>query len=155
MRKFGNSINIHELIAILYVRNRTSLVAQMRKNLPAMQEAQDWSLGQEDPLEKKMAIHHRVCAWRIPWTEDPGVLQSMGSQRVRHTFAYIGKHTYAHTFHTYVWKHTYTYTCQKHWRVRILSCTLKYHKFMLLCFIIMKHLETNLVEMGRPLQRSV
>ena len=62
MRKFGNSINIHELIAILYVRNRTSLVAQMIKNLPAMQETWVWSLGQEDPLEKKMAIHHSVCA---------------------------------------------------------------------------------------------
>ena len=55
------------------------------KNLPAMQEAQEmWvqSLGREDPLEKEMATHSSILAWRIPWTEEPGGLQSMGSQRV-------------------------------------------------------------------------
>ena len=55
------------------------------KNLPAMQEAQEmWvrSLGREDPLEKEMATHSSSLAWRIPWTEEPGGLQSMGSQRV-------------------------------------------------------------------------
>ena len=57
----------------------------MVKNLPAMQETQAQSLGQEDPLEKGMAIHSSILAWRIPWTEEPGGLQSMGSaQRVRH-----------------------------------------------------------------------
>ena len=61
-----------------------SLVAQMVKNLPAMQETGVQSLGQEDPLEKGMAIHSRILAWRIPWTEEPGRLQSMGSQRVGH-----------------------------------------------------------------------
>ena len=66
-----------------------SLVAQMVKNLPAMQKTQHQSLGQEDPLEKNLAIHPSVCAWRIPWIEDPGGLQSMGSQRVRHTYPYI------------------------------------------------------------------
>ena len=60
-----------------------SLVAQMVKNLPAIQETQVQSLGQEDPLEKGMATHSSI-AWRIPWTEEPGGLQSMGSQRVRH-----------------------------------------------------------------------
>ena len=74
MRKFGYNINIHELIAILYVRNRTSPVTQMVKNLPAMQETRDRSLGQEDPLEKKMAIHPSVRAWRTPWMEEPGGL---------------------------------------------------------------------------------
>ena len=54
------------------------------KNLPAMQETQVQSLGQEDPLEKEMATHSRILAWRIPWTEEPGGLQSMGSQRVGH-----------------------------------------------------------------------
>ena len=49
-------------------------------NLPAMQEAQVLSLGEEDPLEKEMATHSSVLAWRIPWTEEPGRLQSMGSQ---------------------------------------------------------------------------
>ena len=52
------------------------------KNLPAMQEIQVPSLGQEDPLEEGMATHSSILAWRIPWTEEPGGLQSMGSQRV-------------------------------------------------------------------------
>ena len=55
-----------------------------------MQETKDmwvWSLGQEDPLEKEMAIHSSIPAWRIPWTEEPDGLQSMGSQRVRHDLA--------------------------------------------------------------------
>ena len=61
-----------------------SLVIQMVKNLPAMLETQVQSLGQEDPLEKKLATHSSILAWRIPWTEEPGGLQSLGSQRVRH-----------------------------------------------------------------------
>ena len=61
-----------------------SLVAQMVKNLPAMQETQVQSLGWENPLEKGMATHSSILAWRIPWTEEPGGLQSMGSQRVGH-----------------------------------------------------------------------
>ena len=56
-----------------------SLVAQMVKNLPAMQETWVLSMGQEDPLEDKMATHSSVFAWRIPWTEEPGGLQSMWS----------------------------------------------------------------------------
>ena len=56
----------------------------MVKNLPTMQETWLWSLGQEDPMEKDMATHSSILAWRIPWTEEPGGLQSMGSQRVRH-----------------------------------------------------------------------
>ena len=51
-----------------------------------MQETQVWSLGQEDPLEKGMEIHSSILAWRIPWTEEPGRIQSMGSQRVRHNW---------------------------------------------------------------------
>ena len=62
-----------------------SLVAQMVKNLPAMQEIQIHSLGQEDPLEKGMTTHSSILTWRILWTEEPGGLQSMGSQRVGHT----------------------------------------------------------------------
>ena len=54
----------------------------MIKNLPAMQRTQVWSLGREDALEEGMATHSSVLAWRIPWTEEPGGLQSMGSQRV-------------------------------------------------------------------------
>ena len=56
----------------------------MVKNLPAVQETWVQSLGWEDPLEKGMATHSSILAWRIPWTEDPGKLQSMESQRVRH-----------------------------------------------------------------------
>ena len=63
---------------------KTSLVAQMVKKLPAIQETWVRSLGQEDPLEKEMATHSSILAWRIPWTEEPGSLQSMGSQRVGH-----------------------------------------------------------------------
>ena len=62
-------------------------VAQMAKNLPAMQGTQVQSLGQEDPLDKRMATHSNILAWRIPWTEEPGGLQSMGSQRVGHDWA--------------------------------------------------------------------
>ena len=64
-----------------------SLVAQMVKNLPAKQETWVWSLGQEVPLEKGMATHSSILAWRIQWTEKLGRLQSMGSQRVRHEWA--------------------------------------------------------------------
>ena len=59
-----------------------SLVAQMVKNLPVMQETWVPSLGGEDPLEKEMAAHSSIFAWEVPWTEEPGGLQSMGSQRV-------------------------------------------------------------------------
>ena len=56
----------------------------MVKNTAAVQETQVQSLGQEDPLEKGMATHSSILAWRIPWTEEPGELQSIGSQRVGH-----------------------------------------------------------------------
>jgi len=61
-----------------------SLVAQRLKHLPAMRETWVRSLGREDPLEKEMATHSTILAWRIPWTEEPGGLQSMGSQRDGH-----------------------------------------------------------------------
>jgi len=61
-------------------------VAQMVKNPPAMQKTPVWSFGQEDPLEKGMATYFIILAWRIPWTEEPSGLQSMGSQRVRHNW---------------------------------------------------------------------
>ena len=61
-----------------------ALIVQTVKNLSAMQETQVHFLGWEDPLEKGMAIHSSILAWIIPWTEEPGRLQSMGSQRVGH-----------------------------------------------------------------------
>ena len=62
-------------------------MAQIVKNLPAMQETQVWSLGWEDPLEKGMATHSSILSWRIPWTEEPGGLQSTGWQRIQHSWA--------------------------------------------------------------------
>ena len=62
----------------------TSLVAQMVKNPPALQGTSVQSLGRDDPLEKGMVTHPGILAWRIPWTEEPGMLQSMGSQRGGH-----------------------------------------------------------------------
>ena len=65
-------------------RTFKSLVAQMAKNLPATQETGVQSLGQEEPLEKGIATHSAIIVCRIPWTEESGRLQSMGSQQVRH-----------------------------------------------------------------------
>ena len=75
-----------------------SLVAQMVKNPPAIQETQVQSLGWEDPLEKGMATHSSILAWRIPWTEEPGGLQSMGLQRIRHDWSNL-----AHTKHVNIY----------------------------------------------------
>ena len=61
-------------------------IAQMVKNLPVVQETRVQFLGQEDPLEKEMATHSSILAWRIPWTEEPGGPQSMGSPRVGHDY---------------------------------------------------------------------
>ena len=62
-------------------------MAQRSKCLPAMRETRVWFLGREDPLEKEMATHSSILAWRIPWTEEPGRLQSTGLQRVRRDWA--------------------------------------------------------------------
>ena len=71
-------------IAFDYGFHRASLVAQRLKRPPAMRETWVRSLGREDPLEKEMATHSSTIAWEIPWTEEPGGLQSTGSQRVGH-----------------------------------------------------------------------
>ena len=74
-----------------YIQHWASQVAQWIKNLPAMQEMQEtqvWFLGHEDPLEEGTAPHSSILAWRIPWTEEPGGLQFMGSQRVGHDWSY-------------------------------------------------------------------
>ena len=67
----------------------------MVKNPPAMQETGVSSLGQEDLLEKRMATHSSILAWEIPWTAEPGGLQSMGSQKVRHDLM-TNTHTHTH-----------------------------------------------------------
>ena len=71
-------------IGVPTLSTRASLVAQRLKRLPGMPETQVRSLGGEHPLEKEMATHSSTLAWRIPWREEPGRLQSMGSQRVGH-----------------------------------------------------------------------
>ena len=71
-------IDVKRLFELIY------LVAQTVETLPAMQETSIGSLGQEDPLEKEMATHSTILAWESPWTEEPGWLQSMVSQRVGH-----------------------------------------------------------------------
>ena len=76
-------INEKRQVAFLPLCMGTSLVAQMVKNLPAMRETHIQPLGQEDSLEKGMATHSSILAWRIPWTEEPGGLQTMELQRVR------------------------------------------------------------------------
>ena len=78
-----------------------SLVAQMIKNLPTMQETQVWFLGKEDSLEKGMATHSSILAWRIPQTEEPDRLQSMGSQRVRHDL--VTKQHGVSSSHVWMW----------------------------------------------------
>ena len=85
--KTGLLLLIHFTYSILlcvcvYIYHMTSLVAQMLKRLPTMRETQVQSLVWEDPLEKEMATHSSILAWKIPWTEKRCRLQSMGSQRV-------------------------------------------------------------------------
>ena len=73
-----------KIFALAILSIGASLVAQMVKNLPVMQETQVRSLGWEDRLEKEMATNSSILAWKISWTKEPGRLHSMGSQRVRH-----------------------------------------------------------------------
>ena len=87
---------------------RASLVAQRLKRLPAMWEMWVQSLGREDPLEKEMATHSSILAWRIPWMEEPGGLQSTGSQRVGHDWATSLTHSQGCTTITTIWKHQFS-----------------------------------------------
>ena len=77
-------LNVCFLYYKVHVYYLVSLVAQMVKSLPTMRETWVQSLGQENPLEKEMATHSSLLAWRGPWTEEPGGLPSMGSQGVEH-----------------------------------------------------------------------
>ena len=87
------SVNLDEWVKkkkVVCIYNRASLTAQWVKNPPAVQETYEmrvWSLGWEDPLEKEMATHSSIFAWKIPWTEESGGLQPTGSQRVGHDWA--------------------------------------------------------------------
>ena len=107
--------------------DRASLVAQTVKHLPAMWETQVWSPGGEDPLKKEMATHSSTFAWKIPWTEEPGMLQSMGSPRVRHNWA-----TSLHSLRT----------TQDYWLKRSVSLVMCFAPVISLCLNPIK--ETNL-----------
>ena len=93
-KKANNDILLHKTITY-YIR--VFLVAQLVKNPPAMQETQVQFLDGEDPLEKEMAAHSSIPVWKIPWREEPGRLQSMGLQRVRHDLVTKPPH-YIRTF---------------------------------------------------------
>ena len=80
-------ILLQDMLLILKTLLTNPVMAQTLKLMPVMRETQVRSLGQEDPLEKKMAIHSSIPAWRIPWIEEPVRLQSTGSQRVGHDWA--------------------------------------------------------------------
>ena len=86
VRPHSRSRKIHGCWGILLIL-RTFLVAQRLKRLPPMQETRVWSLGREDPLETELVTHPSILAWRIPWMEKSGRLQSTGSQRVGHDWA--------------------------------------------------------------------
>ena len=81
---FFPSLILANQTTLIYGLYWASLVTQTVKNLPAMQEHQVRSLGWEDPLEEGMSTHSSILVWRIPWTEEPGRLQSIGLHRVRH-----------------------------------------------------------------------
>ena len=82
--KYELSLQQHTHLVLVHQLSHLFSGGSVVKNLPAMQETLVQSLGQEDPLEKGMATHSSILAWRIPWTEEHSGLQSMGLQRVRH-----------------------------------------------------------------------
>ena len=95
IRECSDFADLHEAIQL----SQASMVAQLVKTLPAMRKTWVRSLGWEDPLDKGTTTHSSILAWRIPWTEEPGRLQSLGLQRVRHdwatfTFIQLSQHTY-------------------------------------------------------------
>ena len=90
----GSGNKVVDKLCNVPILTRLFPIAQMVKNLNAMQETRIWSLGQENLLEKGRTIHSSILAWRIPWTEKPGGLQSVGSQRVGHDWSDL-----AHSMH--------------------------------------------------------
>ena len=122
------------LVLLVGCFHNSSLVVQMVKNLPEMQETWVWSLGWEDPLEKGMATHSSILAWRIPWTKEPGGLQSMG---VTKSWTWLSEQYFLSTtlnnMETFIHKYLNLRQClltsaHEHWGVgsltKILSLTL-------------------------------
>ena len=108
----SRSLDMESFILSFLCAYWTSLVVQTVKNPPAIQETRVRSLNQEDPLEKGMATHSSILAWRIPWTEEPGGLQFMGFQRVGHDWM-TNTHTNAHTCVHTTSKHHVTVKLQR------------------------------------------
>ena len=123
-------------VDIYSTKNLASLVAQMVKNLLQCQETQVSSLDQEDPLEKGIAIHSSILAWRIPWIEEPGRLQSLVSKRVRHDWM------------TNTCKNS-THSCKNN-NYKLITCWHKYLKLFSLkfywCIIDIKHVLVSNVQ---------
>ena len=130
-------------------------MAQTVKNLPAMWKTQVWSLGQEDTLEKGMATHSSILAWSIPWTEEPGKMQFMGSQRVRYwaintfTFttklSYFSSHEYILRFSTYLWKwETFAYVVLEY-KVYFLTCVASSCEFALILHFFFSPMINNIL----------
>ena len=134
------------MVWIRMTTERASLVAQRLKRLPAMRETRVRSLGREDPLEKEMATHSSTLAWRIPWTEEPGRLQSTGLQRVGHDWVTsLSKWTEMGEFNS---DDHYIYYCgqeslgrngvalivnKRVWNA-VLGCNLKNNRMISICF---------------------
>ena len=109
---FNQYQTVAESVIIFYILNTIymkSLMSQTVKHLPAMQETWVQSLGQEDLLEKEMATHSSILAWTIPWMEELGSLQSIGSQRVKRDWA-TSLHTEIYEW-IYQWIYIYIYIC--------------------------------------------
>ena len=102
-----NEKMIRRFQLLISMVKQTFLVTQMVKNLPAVQETQVWSLSWEDPLEKGMATHSSILVWKIPWTEEAGRPQSMGSQRVVHdatnNFTFHFRHINIFCYNVRIW----------------------------------------------------
>ena len=122
--------------SLIPIVSPASLVAHMVKSLPEVQETQVASLGGEDPLEKEMATHSSILAWKISWTEEPGGLQSMGSQRVRCNWVantYLLSYTYMGgnaMFWSVIKKHDLEtlWGKEQSGKIRLFTLVLNYHK---------------------------
>ena len=104
-------IYIYTSLQIHIYAYRISLVAQTLKNLRAMQEVWVWPLGQEDSLEKAMGTHSSILGWRTSWTEEPGGLQSRGSQRIRHDWLTNPSLSAFIHLYKYIYLYIYTHLC--------------------------------------------
>ena len=117
----GLSLDCKSILSPFSGTTGTSLVAQMVKNLPAVQKTGIRSLGQEEPLEKGMATHSSTLAWKILWTEVPGRLQSMGSQRIGQDW--VTKHNRLKyiKYQKYLFEHAYNLHAKKKYNLHELS----------------------------------